>query len=255
MGTEIFLSSLGLPANCSVGSTVFKKFFYNMGLSAADRKLITNQVEKIIIQYNLTPKNLNIQPYKDDEREYLEVQVIETRLNDVSRHKRIAEIIMRAIPYPMILQLTHGKKIMIVAGMSRINLADREKQTIDEFVFSPWLGDDYETLAERKFLKDIHFSKLSNLNFYSFYKDFVDQLYILNAASLIKTKLSDLSPDEAKAIYNELGKIERELLALRAQLKKEDMFNRKVELNLQIKHIEKKQKGLLRKLHEQKAGT
>lgn len=255
MGTEIFLSSLGLPASCSVGSTVFKKFFYNIGLSAADRKLIANQVEKIIIQYNLTPKNLNIQPYKDDEREYLEVQVIETRLNDVSRHKRIAEIIMRAIPYPMILQLTHEKKIMVVAGMSRINLADREKHTIDEFVFSPWLGDDDQTLVERKFLKDIHFSKLSNLNFYSFYKDFVDQLYILNAASLIKTNISHISPDEAKAIHDEIGKIERELLALRAQLKKEDMFNRKVELNLQIKHIEEKQKGLLRKLHEQKAGA
>lgn len=251
MGTEIFFQSLGLPTHCAVGSTVFKKFFYNIGLSSRDKKLITNQVEKIVIQYNLTSKNINIQAYSDEEREYLEVQVLEARLHNDKNHKRVAEIIMRAILYPVILQISLKDRFKIVVGMPRVNLADRDKQTIDEFVFSPWVSSVNVALEEQEFLKKIHASKLSNLNFYNFYKDFVDQVHLLNAASLVKVKLTNLSPAEAKAIHAEIGKIEAELLSLRSLLKKEDMFNRKVELNVQIKTLEEKHQNLLEGLQKQ----
>jgi len=73
MGTEIFLTSLNLPASCVLGKTIFKKQFYdNAGLSAADKKLITNNVEKVIWQYCLKPDTINIQPYIDEEQEYLD---------------------------------------------------------------------------------------------------------------------------------------------------------------------------------------
>jgi len=238
MGPDIFLSSLGLPANSAVGSTVFKMFFYEIGLSAADKKLITNQVEKIVIQYNLRPENINIQPYEDEEREYAEVQVLEARLHDAKKHKRIAEIIMRAIPYPMILQLTHDHRLMVAAGMPEKNLADRQKQRIEEIVFSQWMDcDDLNTL-DLDFLTSIEAGNLSFTNFYRFYSDFVDQLHLYNAAKLVGKTLQDVDPEKARQVHAGIAAIERKLVSLRAHLKKEIMFNRKVELNVKIKKYE-----------------
>ncbi len=238
MGTEIFFHSLGLPANCAVGSTVFKKFFYDIGLSAADKKLITHQVEKIVIQYNLRPDNINIQPYEDEEREYAEVQVLEARLHDAKKHKRIAEIIMRAIPYPMILQLTCGQRLMVAVGMPEKNLADRQKQRIDEFVFSPWMDVEDLNLHDRDFLASIGAGKLSFTHFYRFYSDFVDQLHLYKAAKLAGNSVQGLDPQEARQVHKEVMAIESELAILRSQLKKESMFNEKVALNVRIKGLE-----------------
>jgi hypothetical protein len=248
MGTEVFLSNFGLPANCAVGSTVFKKFFYDIGLSAADKKLITNQVEKIIIQYNLTPNNVNIQPYEDEEREYFEVQVLEARLHDAKKHKRIAEIIMRAIPYPMILQLTHEHHMMVVAGMPRKNLADLQKHTIEEFVFSPWMNSKNLSQQDYDFLASIQAGKLSFTNFHRFYNDFVDQLHLYKASKLAGKTLQNQDPQEAKRLHTEVIAIESELVALRSQLKKETMFNRKVELNMLIKKKQQKKDSLIKKI-------
>jgi hypothetical protein len=251
METEIFLSSLGLAANCAVGSTVFKKFFYDIGLSATDKKLISNQVAKIIIQYNLTPENINIQPYQDKEQEYLEVQVLEVRLHDTKRYKRIAEIIMRTIPYPMILQLTQGQRLMVVAGMPRINLADRQKHSIEEFVFSPWMDSENLSVQDRDFLASIGTGKLSFTNFYRFYSDFVDQLHLFKAAKLAGNSVQGLDPQKARQLHKEIMAIESELAIFRSQLKKESMFNRKVELNVEIKRLETQIENIVESLRKQ----
>jgi len=246
MGTDIFLRSLNLPANCALGNTIFKKQFYDYaGLSAADKKLITNKVEKAIWQYCLKPDAINIQPYQDDEHEYLEVQVIEARLKDKARYQRIAEIIMRAIPYPMILQLTNGNSLMVVVGMPRINLADRQKHTIEEFVYSPWVDSQNLSALDQDFLKSIQAAKLSFTNFYRFYSDFVSQLHLYNAAKLVGKTLEDKDPQQAKQLHAEIMEIERELVSLRAQLKKASMFNRKVELNVKIKHFQAEQRRIM----------
>ena len=239
MGSDVFLNSLNLPANCKIGSTVFKKLFYDTGLSVADKKLITNQVEKVIIHYNLNPEKINIQPYFDEEREYPEVQVIEVRLNDINRHRRVAEIIIRAIPYPIILQLTFGTSLMVAAGLLRINLADSQKHTIEDFIFSPWMDGKSLSPQDRDFLTSIHASNLSFTNFYRFYSDFVDQLHLYKAAKLAGKTLQEMDPKEARQLHKEVMVIESELVALRSQLKKESMFNQKVALNVRIKGLEK----------------
>jgi hypothetical protein len=250
MGSDVFLNSLNLPVNCKIGSTEFKKLFYDTGLSVADKKLITNQVEKVIIQYNLNPEKINIQPYFDEEQEYPEVQVIEVRLNDINRHRRVAEIIMRAIPYPIILQLSYGTSLMVIAGKPRVNLADRQKHTIGEFIFSSWMDSENLSPQDYDFLTSIHASNLSFTNFYRFYSDFLAQLHLYNAAQLVGSTLQNIDPQEAQKLYEEIMVIDRDLISLRAKLKNESMFNRKVELNIQIKKLNTQKALALRMVKE-----
>jgi len=129
---------------------------------------------------------------------------------------------------------------MAAAGMPRINLADRQKHTIEEFVFSPWMDIQNLTAQDHDFLTSIQANNLSFTNFYRFYSDFVDQLHLYNASNLIGKTLQNKSPQEAQQAYTEITVIEKELASLRAQLKKESMFNRKVALNVEIKQLETK---------------
>ena len=249
MGTEIFLQSLDLPDSCIVQKTIYKKYFYdNAGLRSLDKKLFTSNIEKVTWQYCLKPQTINIRPYTDDEYEFLEIQIIEAELKEKNRYQRIAEIIMRSIPYPIILQLTYEKELMVVAGIPRKNLADSQRLTIEEFIYSPWIKSADIEVQDKKFFKNIHSSNISFTNLFRFYLDFVDQLHLYNAAKLLGRELKEDDPLKAKQLFLEIKKLQDDLRLLRSDLKKETMFHRKIELNLQIKELEQKIKALLNEL-------
>ena len=76
-------------------------FYEVAGVSRADKKLFTDAIEKVTWLYNLRTDTINVLPYKDEEKDYSEIEVIEVTLKDEKRLDRIAEVIMMAIPYAM----------------------------------------------------------------------------------------------------------------------------------------------------------
>jgi hypothetical protein len=249
--TCFLLEKLDLPNSCRLGSTIFKKQFLDAGdLSSADKKLISKHIDKVIWQASLKPTTINIQPYKDDVREYGEVEVIEVKLYEMAKVQRIAEMVMRSIPYPILLQLTNEEQIMIVAGHSRINLSDSSKNTIEEFFLTEWIDPAELTAFQKQFFTNIHASKLSSSNFYRFYDDFVKQIILLNASKWADGYFEDRDAWEVKQISDQIVSLERQLDDLRAALNKETQFNRKVELNVRIKSFRKRISILIEKNRE-----
>src|SRR5689334_6819802 len=98
---------LGIPETCYLGKRVFKKLFdENAVLTASDRKAFTDAIDTIIWQYTLKPSTIQIPAFEDAEREYHEVALLEAKLKDRAKASRIAEVIHRAIPYPVVLVLS-----------------------------------------------------------------------------------------------------------------------------------------------------
>ncbi len=245
--TCILLEKLDLPKSCWLGSTIYKKQFLTAGdLSSVDKKLISQHIDKVIWHASLKPNTINIRPYRDDVREYDEVEVIEVKLNEISKVRRIAEIVMRTIPYPILLQLTFEDQIMIVVGHSRINLSDSSKNTIEEFLFTEWIAPGALTAFQVQFFKNIHSSKLSFFNFYRFYDSFVGQVILLNASKWADCYFEDKDAKEIKQITDRIANLERKMEELRTALKQESQFNRQVELNVSLKRIQKEKECLVR---------
>jgi hypothetical protein len=244
--TCILLEKLDLPKSCRLGSTIYKKQFLTVGdLSSADKKLVSQQIDKVIWHASLKPNTINIRPYQDEVREYGEVEIIEVKLNEASRVRRIAEIVMRTIPYPILLQITYEDQILIVAGHSRINLSDSSKNTIEEFLFTDWITPGALTVFQTQFFKNIHSSKLSFFNFYRFYDSFTDQVILLNASKWADCYFEDKDAKEVKKITDRIANLERKVEELRAALKQETQFNRKVELNVKIQGLIQKKQELI----------
>ena len=230
---------LNIPDSCFVGSTIYKKLFYeNAHLSSSDKSLFTDTINKVVWLYCLKPETINIPAYKDEVREYPEIEVIEVILNKEYGLNRIAEIIMRTIPYPMLLIFKLEDKIRFYMAHQRTNQSDSSKNTIEEFVSTDWLESD-SALFDKLDIKQMRF-----INFYTLYSDIVDAISIYKLSTIMPTD-DNITGTEARELSAKIEEIEQEITSLRAKLKKESQFNRKMELNIEIKRLEQNKNKLL----------
>jgi hypothetical protein len=115
--TQMLIGALALPASCRVDQRVPKKMLVENGApTSADKRLINDSIEEIQWLAALKPNTVGVIEYRDDEREYLEVAVLcvtarHAPLGDgASATKkpvnitRLAELVHRAVPYPVLLQ-------------------------------------------------------------------------------------------------------------------------------------------------------
>ena len=117
-----FYDVLHIPQPCLVDKTVAKKLFAEASdLSKADKALLSEAVEKIIWKYCLKNEFIPIQPYLDEVRDYPEVEVLEVSLTAEKGLRRLAEIVMRAIPYPMLLIFRLRAQVQIWMAHQRLN--------------------------------------------------------------------------------------------------------------------------------------
>lgn len=99
---------MAIPDNCRLGKRVFKKLFHeNAKLGATDKKAFREDIDVITWAYTLKPSTIPIRAYEDDRREYHEVAILQADLKTLNRTSRIAEIIHRAIPYPLLIVLSY----------------------------------------------------------------------------------------------------------------------------------------------------
>lgn len=230
---------LNIPDSCFIGNTIYKKLFYeNADLSTNDKSLFTDTINKVTWLYCLKPETINISAYKDEVREYPEVEVIEVLLHKDYKLKRIAEIIMRTIPYPMVLIFRLEGKVKFYVAHQRTNQSDSSKNTIEEFISTDWLESD-GALFDKLDIKQMRFA-----NFYALYSDIVDTISIYNLSTFIPTD-DNITGIEARELLIKIEDIEQEITSLRAKLKKESQFNRKMELNIEIKRLEQNKNKLL----------
>lgn len=102
MTPEDLLAALALPAGCRVNRRVPKKLLLEHGaFGAGDRRAIGDDVEELAWVAVCKPTNLGVPAFRDDEREYLEIAVLVLRMR--GEESRLAELVHRAIPYPVVL--------------------------------------------------------------------------------------------------------------------------------------------------------
>lgn len=228
-----------IPNSCIVNNTIFKKLFYENGdLTAADKSLFMEKVKKISWLYCLKAETINVQPYKDELREYAEIEFLEIELSVDTKIKRIAEIIMRTIPYPMVLIFRLAEKVQLWTAHQRINQNDNTKNILEEFVFTDWL-----TL--NNFLFDrLDIRKMRFTNYLAMYSDIVDVISIHNVYQR-GAENGAINGEQARILLAKVDEIDQQIVIIRADIKKETQFNRKVEQNIQIKKLEQQKSKVL----------
>ena len=239
---QLVYDHLALPESAYLGKRVYKKLFFdNAEMSAADRRAFSEDIDSITWQYTLKPSTLNVNAYRDEERDYSELAVIDLALRAPNRVTRLAELVHRAIPYPFFLVVHHDQQFAVSTAHKRASKAEAGVVVAEDLRLTRWMNTDVLEAVEQAFLESLAISGLPQTHYYAVYAAWHQRLLALACARLSHTFRVPTRHEDQTAQRERLAachRLETEIARLRAEIKKETRFNRQVELNTRIKGLE-----------------
>ena len=255
-----FIASLGLPDGCRVDQRVPKKLLLEDGApTAADKRLIADTVEEIQWVAALKPNTIGVPDYRDDQREYLEIAVLAVTLRSQpgqdkakpANAARLAELVHRAVPYPVLLLLCSGQSMTLSLAHTRWAQNEAGKIVLDGDLMSASLPctasgtTEADTKArpeaEHAFVQSLAIARQPQASLHALYQGWIECVQALHAARRTGSYQAAATPEQAAARRQALAdcqRLEGEISRLRTQAAKEKQLARQVELNLTLKRIQ-----------------
>ena len=240
---ETLYERMAIPDACHLGKRVFKKLFHeNAKLGATDKKAFRKDIDVITWQYTLKPNTIPIQAYEDNQREYYEVAILQVTLKTLNRTSRIAEVIHRAIPYPLVIVFAFRTTCALSLAHKRFSQAEKGAIVAENFFITGWIDLLALTPVQQAFLDSLAMSNLPHTHFFAFYSALMDRLVALDCARLTDEYRLESTATKGRDRRDRLAlchELEIQIAEYKAAIKKETQFNRQVELNTKIKKLEK----------------
>lgn len=214
---------IAYPKQAAFGRVLPKnKIYAHSGANTRLKELFVEQVEKIVWQYKLAPETINL-PARPG---VPEIQIFSIQLKTAEPHTDLLHCIDEAIPFPIIFELTFDGRTQVVAAYKRPNEADTSRWVLSDYFRSDWLPMDAERTAMPVAL---HLGGL--------YEQLLHRLIPLSARP--QETLTELV-----ARVEQVQAKQRELDKITARLAREKQFNRKVEINAELRNLRTELNGL-----------
>lgn len=191
------------------------KIYAHAKVSKRMKELFAAQVGEILWKYKLSPETINL-PARHGIRE---IQVFELSLKTPDFDSDLLEVIDKAIPFPLLFQLTHEKEIWFAASYKRRHEAIRSKWVIE----ARFQTDRQAIDAPRPPLP-------MALDLAALYEQIIRR-----HIPLPPRDGEDLAAHVAR--FNELEAKKEAQRQLQAKLGQEKQFNRRVELNAALRSL------------------
>jgi hypothetical protein len=179
------------------------------------KELFVAQVGEILWKYKLSPETIKLPPRKGIN----EIQVFEIALRTPQLDQSVLQAIDKAIPFPLLFQLTHEGQICFAASWKRPSEADASKWVIEA---------SFQTEPQPLDVKRPPLPVALDLA--GLYEQIVRRHIPLPPRS------GEGIADHV-ARYNALAAKQKARQQLEARLAQEKQFNRKVELNAQLRTV------------------
>ena len=260
LSAQTLIHALRLPEGCRVDQRIPKKLLLENGaFTAADKRLITEAIEEIQWVAALKPNTIGVPDYRDTLREYLEIAVLAVTVRGVVKpasHSRLAELVHRAVPYPVLLLLIKGQSLTLSLAHKRWAQNEADKVVLDGRLISVRVSASLSEVnaadsshpdpaaaaqAENAFIQSLSVTRQPQATLHALYQGWVDCVQALLAARLTGSYQTPTTPEQAAARRQALADCERlvtEVSRLRAQAAKEKQIARQVELNLTLKRVQ-----------------
>ena len=199
---------LGLPASTEFNRRVSKQKILATGkISAALEKNFSAQVESIHWRNKIFVKTLNLAKgnYVD------EINIIEVQLRAESLDEKILRSLVKAIPNHIIFVLSRD-------GLYRLCAAFQDGSLDKNFFYTDWTSEDELTLC------------LNGLTLDEVYENFIRQILGAELSARSGESLRDFVER-----YARMKALDRKVNVLRRKIRSEKQFNRRLEMNGELK--------------------
>ena len=181
--------------------------------TSAVKQLFVSQIDSIVWQYKLAPETINLPATEI----VAEIQIFDISLKGAECDLSVLRCIDAAIPFNIFYRLLSGDFVRFTTAFKRPSEVSKEKFVIDRYFSSDWLTVD--SPCEQLPIA---------LNLQSLYEQMLQTL-------LPSSQRQAESLNDQVSRFGEWQKKQTELQKLELRLQKEKQFNRKVELNAQIR--------------------
>jgi len=234
---KTILDKLNIPASCKINRKLFKKqFIENFSLNATEKKIISEDVENITLEYLLNKDNINIAPFNDVDNDYSEIAFIRVELLSTKRLKKLSNII-QYIPYPLIVVYADENNTCINISPKRINKNDSSKLVVEESYFTEWIDLDDSTEIEQAFLKSMDIKKHPFTNFFELYNSYLNKLIAFNASHYSGNLKQS---EDTRELLRQIQEVESNINDIISKIKKETDIRDKVNMNIELKKLNDK---------------
>ncbi len=240
MTPDTVIAALCLPADAQVNQRVPKKLLVENGApTAADKRQINDGIEELHWLATLKPATIGVPIFRDNTREYLEIAVLSLILRAGAKARRLAELIHRAIPYPVLLIESQLDNLVLSLAHLRWSQGQSEQTVLDGPLITATVDSNFGATAA--FLASLDVSSQPRQDYFAFYQGWVERFEAYATARLTGSFV--LTQDAASSMRRRTALVEhehitREIWSLRVQAGSETQLSRRVELNLQLRQLE-----------------
>lgn len=255
--------ALALPDRARVDQRVPKKMLAQHGAATAtDRRLLTDGIEELQWVAALKPGTVAIPEYRADGREYLEVAVLSVQVRathgKTSQLLRLAELVHRAVPYPVLLiqalasgtpdatngsAPTHSAQLAVSLAHKRAAQNDTGKVVLDGELVCTEMGTTEGKVApvEGSLLDALALDRQPHHDLMALYQGWMDCLTAAEVARI--TGRFRLTADPAQAAekreaLRECQRLEQETARLRNMAATERQIAKQADLNLALQRLQ-----------------
>ena len=215
---------LQLPEKAKYNRTIPKKKLYEQtGANEKLKRLFIEQIESIYWQYKLSKESTNLSSTK----QVSEIQVFEITQREPELSEKILKKIDTEIPYPILYSLKYGEKYKL-----KIAYKEKSKKNPRQYKVLSYHETDWKTKEELA-----NFRILNGINLKQVYE------HLIKTLSSVHYIEEEPVTDTVKR-EQERKQLEKKIEKLEKKIKKEKQFNRKVEMNLELKKLTKKRQEL-----------
>jgi len=212
MSSGLFL----YPKQAAFGRVLPKtKIYEHAKPSRAVRDRFVAEVNQIVWQYKLAPETINLPAGVG----VPEIQVFVVTLKSEELSEPVLRSIDRAIPFPILFELVHSDRVKTVMAYKRPNDADSGRWVVDAYFETPWRSVD----APREPLPVA-------LNLPGLYER------MLRAQFELPARAGESLPEQVDRIAA-IRQKEQQCRQLELSMQRETQFNRKVELNAELRGV------------------
>ena len=233
--------ALAIPPDALIDRRVPKTLLIENGVFATgDRRCIQEGIEELRWLAALKPATLGIAEYRDAEREYLEIAVLKLNLRPAARGDRLAELVHRAVPYPVLLIAWRDTTAELSLAHKRRSLGEADKTVIDSEIIVARASGDCAHEPVTAFRDALDLARQPRDTLHALYQGWIDTVQAFRAATITGVfcfPVTAAATADREAALREYRSLDDRIANIHSAGRKEKQMSRRAEMNMELARL------------------
>ena len=234
-------AALALPPQALIDRRVPKTLLIENGAFApGDRRRIREGIEELRWLAAVKPATVGIAQYRDAAREYIEIAVLKLDLRPAARGDRLAELVHRAVPYPVLLIAWRSGMPELSLAHKRRSLGEADKTVIDSEVTVARVYGQCAHEPVTAFRDALALARQPRDTLHALYQGWIDTVQAFRAATITGAfclPVTAAAAADREAALREYRSLDDRIANIHSAASKEKQMSRRAEMNIELTRL------------------